>query len=200
MGRLGLSPGTSGNLSVRLPREGILVTPSGIEYERLREQDLVCVSWDGAWTGPVPPSSETPLHLAVYRQVEDAGAVLHAHSPACTTLACLERAIPAIHYMVAVAGGSDIPCLPYAPFGSEELARLVARGLRRRRACLLAHHGLVCRDTDLERVLLLAVEVESLAGVYLRMLQCTSEVPLLGRDAMADALERMEAYRRRAER
>ena len=88
---------------------------------------------------------------------------MHAHSPFATTLACLGRDIPAFHYMIAVAGGSDIRCAPYATFGTQELSDHALRALDGRKACLLANHGMIAVGTTLAEALALAVEAEALA-------------------------------------
>ncbi|MCW8924728.1 MAG: class II aldolase/adducin family protein, partial [Xanthomonadales bacterium] len=115
------------------------------------------------------------------------------HPTNCTALACTHRSIPAFHYMVAVAGGRDIPCTDYATFGSAELSNQVLKVLEQRKACLMAHHGMVCFEKDLPRVLALAVEVEHLAGVYCRILAMGGEQHL-DDDEMARVLEKFKTY------
>ena len=88
------------------------------------------------------------VHRDLYLAYPAAYAVLHTHSTWSTILACLEREIPPFHYMVAVAGGATIPCAPYAPFGTKELSDSLLGAIKDRRACLLAHQGLVCPLTD----------------------------------------------------
>ncbi len=195
MNRLGLNQGTSGNVSVRTAN-GMLITPSALAYEQCRCSDLVELDMDGRVTrGERKPSSEWRLHLGIYQSRSEAGAVLHCHAPWCTTLACLERSIPAFHYMVAVAGGDSIPCAPYALYGSRELSDHVHAALADgRRACLLAHHGLVCFGADPQEALDLAIEVENLARCYGQALSI-GEVPLLSSREMAEVMERFAAYR-----
>jgi len=96
---------------------------------------------------------------------------VHTHAPFATTLACLSRGIPAFHYMVAVAGGRDIRCAPYATFGTQELSDHALAALEGRRACLLAHHGMIAVGASLPAALALAAEVETLAEIYWRALQ-----------------------------
>ncbi len=171
MNSRGLNHGTSGNVSVRAG-EGMLITPSAMKYEQCRPEDIVYVRPDGTTSGSVRrPSTEWRFHRDIYRRRQEAGAVLHAHSPWCTTLACLHREIPAFHYMVAVAGGNSIRLAPYATFGTRELSDHALAALQDRKACLLANHGLLCLERDLEAVLDLAVEVENLARVYCATLQ-----------------------------
>ena len=193
MNGCGLNQGTSGNVSVR-SGAGFLITPSALAYDRCEADDLVWLDDAGNASGRRRPSSEWRMHRDLYRHYPDAGAILHAHSPHCTALACLERAIPPFHYMVAVAGGDTVPCAPYATFGSQALSDAAVEALRDRRAALLAHHGMVCYAADLDNLLALAIEVESLARLYLLALP-VAEPPLLSPAQMAEVLARFADYR-----
>jgi len=192
MNASGLNQGTSGNLSHRVDG-GFLVTPTGMEYEGLRPEDLVLMRWDGSHEGPRRPSSEWRFHRDILAARPEVNAVLHAHSMFSTTLACLRRPIPAFHYMVAVAGGTTIRCAPYATFGTEELSRHAVAALEGRKACLLANHGLITVGADLAGAFKLAVEVETLAAMYLRALQ-VGEPVLLDEAEMAVVLEKFKTY------
>jgi L-fuculose-phosphate aldolase len=180
----GFTPGTSGNLSVRTPggtAGSFLVTPAGVPWERIDAGSLVPV--DGA-AGPAPdtsPSSEWRLHAAIYHTRPDAGAIVHAHPRAATALACLRRPIPAFHYMVAQVGGAEIPCAPYATFGTQSLAESVADTLAgRHHACLMANHGMVALGADLDAALAMARAVEDLAWQYLTALAAGDPILLEG--------------------
>ncbi len=178
----GLNSGTAGNLSLRVPG-GLLITPSSLPYDRMGPADLVAIDPQGQ---PLPssrdclraPSSEWRLHADLLRQRPEIGAVVHCHSIHATALACHGRGIPPFHYMVVQAGGPDIRCAGYATFGSQELSDLAVVALDGRMACLLAHHGQVTLGATLEQALALAIEVESLAQMYLTALQL-GEPPLL---------------------
>lgn len=191
----GLNRGTSGNLSCRLDN-GFLITPSALAYERCTTADLVVVDMEGnVMSGSRKPSSEWRLHRDIYLNRPEAGAVLHAHPPWCTTLACLERDIPSYHYMVAIAGGDSIACAPYALFGSSDLSGNVLAALDGgRSACLLAHHGMVCFAGGLDGILALAAEVENLAQVYAQCLQVT-EPPLLTKEEMEAVKKKFIDYK-----
>lgn len=193
---LGINQGRSGNLSVRTSDGGgFLVTPSGVPYEAMHPDDLVVMRWDGTQEGadgPVP-SSEWRLHRDIYQTHAEALAIVHAHPMFATTLSCLDRGIPAFHYMVAVAGGCDIRCAPYATFGSQELSDHAVAALRGRRACLHGHHGMTVLGASLEEALALAVEVETLAAMYWRCLQI-AEPATLTADQMAVVLEKFKTY------
>ena len=166
MSELGLTPGTSGNISVR-NHVGFLVTPSGMPYGELRPTDAVEMRMDGTLRpGQRIPSTEWQLHRDILAARPDALAIVHTHSLFCTTLSCLHKPIPAIHYMVALAGSDEVPCADYATFGSAELAANVARALHHGLACLMANHGMVALGTSLPAALRLAAEIETLASLY----------------------------------
>src|SRR5271166_6350714 len=142
MNACGLNRGTSGNVSARFG-DGFLITPSGLAYAAMGPQDIVAMTLDGEARGALTPSSEWRFHRALYVARPELGAVVHAHSPFATTLACLGRDIPAFHYMVAVAGGNNIRCAAYATFGTQLLAEHALAALQGRDACLLANHGMI---------------------------------------------------------
>jgi L-fuculose-phosphate aldolase len=193
MNSQGLNQGTSGNVSVR-DGAGFLITPSALPYDQCGVEDMVRMDCSDQPQGKRKPSSEWRMHSDIYRHYPQAGAVLHAHSLYCTTLACLERPIPAFHYMVAMAGGDSIRCAPYAIFGTQALSDTVIEALRDRSAALLGHHGMICFAGDLDRVLALAVEVETLARIYLQALQ-VAEPSVLSETEMAEVLRRFKAYK-----
>jgi len=190
---IGLNRGSSGNVSVR-DGDGFLITPSALPPEQCGPEDMVWMDMDGRATGPHRPSSEWRFHRDIFRHHPEAGAVLHAHPVWSTTLACLRRDIPAVHYMIALAGGNSIRCAPYAVFGSQALSDHALAALRDRKACLLANHGLLCFESSLERVLALAQEVELLAQIYCQALQ-TGEPAILDDAEMDEVIERFAAYR-----
>ena len=196
LNRTGLNQGTSGNDSARsgMRSSDFWITPTALPYDALTPADLVLVTSDGRFEGRRAPSSEWQMHAAVYAARADLGAIVHAHSPYCTALACLRRDIPAFHYMVAVAGGSNIRCAPYATFGTTELGALAVRALEGRRACLLANHGLLCAGDTPEAALALAIEVEALAAQYHHALQIGTPA-LLDEAEMQRVLARFESYK-----
>ena len=165
MTRLGINQGTSGNVSVRMGR-GFLITPSGLPYEEMQPGHIVEMDLEGKPKGDILPSSEWRMHCDIYRARPDAGAVIHTHAAHCSALSCLRKDIPAFHYMIAVAGGTDIRCAPYATFGTQKLSDNMLKALKGRKACLLANHGMICLEANLNKALWLAGEVESLARQY----------------------------------
>jgi L-fuculose-phosphate aldolase len=197
MSDCGLSPGRSGNVSARF-KDGMLITPTGMAYHELEADDIVFVDSDGS-VAPKQrkPSSEWRFHLAAFQARADRHAVVHTHSLHATVLSCVKKPIPAFHYMVAVAGGADIPCVPYATFGTDELARHVARGLKERDACLMASHGQIAIGANLESALELAFEVETLAEQYYKVLllgELNVSSEILSDAAMAEMVEKFKTY------
>jgi L-fuculose-phosphate aldolase len=192
MNAVGLNQGTSGNLSQRAGA-GFLITPTGMDYAALTPVDIVWMRFDGSHEGPRLPSSEWRFHRDILAARPETAAVLHAHAPYCTTLACLGRDIPACHYMIAVAGGDSIRCAPYATFGSDTLSRHAVAALDGRRACLLANHGMIAIGPGLAAVLKLAIEVEALAATYWRALQIGAPV-ILDPEEMARVAEKFKTY------
>jgi L-fuculose-phosphate aldolase len=192
MNALGINRGKSGNVSARIDT-GFLVTTSALLYDETNPGDVVAVDFDGNATGRRKPSSEWRFHRDIYATRPEVRAIVHTHSPFATTLACLDRGIPSFHYMIAVAGGSDIRCAPYATFGTQALSDHALRALEGRRACLLSHHGMISTGASLKTALALAVEVEALAEMYWRAL-LIGEPQSLSQDEMRDVLEKFDSY------
>ena len=162
----GLGTGSSGNLSLRTAA-GMLITPTGVSPAALETVQLVDMSLAGQVAqGQLRPSSEWHMHAAIYRARPDINAVVHCHSRYATILACAHRPIPAIHYMIAIAGIDEIPVAPYATFGTETLAESAITTMGQGRACLLANHGQIAVGEDLARALTVAVEIEEMAAIY----------------------------------
>ena len=165
----GMVPNKSGNVSCRVA-DGFAITPAGIPYRELMPSHIVTLPLDAPVVATEPrPSSEWRMHAAIYRARPDVFAIVHTHSPRATALAAAGRGIPPFHYMIALVGG-DVRCMPYATFGTAELAESAVRGLQGRRACLLGNHGVMAIGSTLARAHAVAVEVENLAGEYLSML------------------------------
>lgn len=187
MNAAGINVNKSGNVSVRCQRgatAGFLITPTGIPYAQLTPDEVVFVRLDNAeCIGGRVPSSEWRFHLDILRTRREFNAIVHTHSRAATALAVHGRGIPAFHYMVAVAGGNDIRCARYATFGTQSLSDNALEALAGRKACLLAHHGVIACEATLHAALRLAIEVENLAQTYLHA--CVlGEPPILADEEM----------------
>lgn len=167
----GLSPGSSGNLSVRVDDDLLVVTPTGSSLRRVTADDLAVVRLDGSVLGPARPSKEVPLHRAVYARRPDAVAVVHLHSPYAVAAACLDRPAgaptlpPLTPYQVMRLG--DLPVAPYARPGTAALAAGVEALAADHAALLLANHGSLTASTSLDGAVDLAEEIEAAARVAL---------------------------------
>lgn len=195
-----LNRGAAGNLSVRCEEggtAGFLVTPTGLPYDSLLPADLAFVRQDSGdtpvWSGPRKPSSEWRLHRDLYAASPDVNAVLHAHAPFATAIACLRRDIPPFHYMIARFGGDSIRCAAYALFGTQALSDRMLNAIAGRSACLLANHGMVVTADSVVTVLDRAIELEALCEQYWRACQLGEPV-CLAADEMADALAAFRTY------
>jgi L-fuculose-phosphate aldolase len=165
----GLMVGTAGNVSV-LAGDLVAVTPSGVDYAELAARDVGVHRLDGTPVeAPLAPTSELPLHLAVYGAYAGTGtaAIVHTHSVAATAVATLGDELPPIHYYVAMFGGT-VRVAPYATYGTDELASNAVQALRGRTACLLGSHGAVTTGQDLKTAYDRSVYLEWVCDVYLR--------------------------------
>jgi L-fuculose-phosphate aldolase len=188
----GLNRGTAGNVSARWG-EGFLITPTGLAADEMQPGDIVPMAMDGSWQGARKPSSEWRFHRDLYATRPQAGAIVHAHAPFASALACLRADIPPFHYMIARFGGATVRCAAYATFGTQALSDAALAALDGRCACLLANHGLLVFGRDLRHALDLAVELESLCEQYWRALQIGR--PVLLTDAEMEAvLEKFRTY------
>ena len=192
-----LASGTSGNISVRDPDSGLVaISPSSMEYSAVEPEDIVLL--DAAGTvieGARRPSSEWGMHLAAYAARDEAGAVVHTHSPAATTLAVLGWELPAVHYMIALSGSDRVPIAPYHLYGTEALAGAAGQGLEQCAACLLQNHGVLATGPDLHRAWALAEQIEFCAEIFLRA-KAVGEPGILSEVQIAEVVEQLHAYRR----
>jgi L-fuculose-phosphate aldolase len=190
MNRSGLNQGTSGNVSHRI-HAGLLITPTSLAYDQMAPEDIVELAFDGTWRGARRPSSEWRFHRDILASRTDVNVVLHTHSVYCASLAVHGRGIPPFHYMIAVAGGADIRCSPYALFGTQALSDAAIAALSDRTACLLGHHGLIVLADTLDEALWRAGEVETLAKMYVHAL-AIGEPPHLSAAQMTEVREQFD--------
>lgn len=198
MTRLGLNQGTAGNVSVRY-QDGMLITPTGTPYEMMTEESIVYVDKNGKYEEGKLPSSEWQFHLAVYESRPELDAVVHNHSLNCAAISIFGKPIPAIHYMIGVTGTDHVPCIPYATFGTHQLADYVRDGIKQSNAILLAHHGLITAAQNLDKALWIAHEVEVIATWYLKLLATGLPIPTLSKQEMAVVLDKFQSYGLRIE-
>ncbi|HKU95279.1 MAG TPA: class II aldolase/adducin family protein [Vineibacter sp.] len=192
MNRLQINKGTSGNVSVRVDG-GFLISPTGVVYDRLTPDLIVHMHMDGTFDGDVLPSSEWRFHRDILHTRADLNAIVHTHSTHATALAIMGMRIPALHYSIAAVGGHDIRCARYATFGTQELSDAALVAMEGRRACLLAHHGVIAAHADLSRALSLAVLIEELAKQYL-LCRSLGEPPVLDDAEIERVLVKYRSY------
>jgi L-fuculose-phosphate aldolase len=163
----GLVVGTAGNVSVRVG-DHVVISPSGVDYAAMRPEDVGVHDLSGAVVeARLAPSSELPLHLAVYQEFEHT-AVVHTHAVASTALSVVVDEVPVSHYYTAMFGG-PVRVAPYATFGTAELAAGVSAALRERTAALMGNHGAVLVGSDLAAVLGKVAYLEYICDVALRV-------------------------------
>ncbi|MFE7777518.1 class II aldolase/adducin family protein [Streptomyces sp. NPDC057445] len=193
----GLVVGTSGNVSIRVPTEAgelVLVTPSGVPYDRLGPQDVVAVDPDGRQLlGDLVPTSELPMHLAIYRAT-DAAAVVHTHAVHATAVSTLVTELPLIHYMAAALGG-PVRVAPYALYGTDELAANMLAALADRRGCLLQNHGTVTYGASLDEAYDRTAQLEWMCRLWLTASSLPGREPSLLSPAQLDEVrDRLRSY------
>ncbi|MER5198001.1 class II aldolase/adducin family protein [Streptomyces sp. NPDC002755] len=192
----GLVVGTSGNVSVRVG-DTVLVTPSGVPYERLTPDDVTGVDLAGRQVlGTLRPTSELPMHLAVYRTT-DAGAVVHTHAVHATAVSTLVTELPRVHYMAGALGG-PVRVAAYATYGTEELAENMLRALVDRSGCLLQNHGTLTHGATLDQAYDRTAQLEWMCRLWLTASSVPGLKPaLLTEGQVAEAGERLRGYGQR---
>lgn len=196
LGAMGLSTGTSGNVSARSGTT-MLISPSATPYAAMTPASIAAMPLDaddGTWHGPLRPSTEWRMHRDLYRARPDIAAIVHCHSPFATALSIARGPIPACHYMIAAFGGPDVRCAEYATFGTQELSDAVVAAMTGRQGCLLANHGQITGAATLAKALALASDLEELAALYHR----SRDLPgftILPDDEIERVLARFADYR-----
>ncbi|MGV9966467.1 class II aldolase/adducin family protein [Streptomyces olivaceus] len=190
----GLVVGTSGNVSVRVG-DTVLVTPSGVPYDRLTPDDATGVDLAGRQVrGTLVPTSELPMHLAVYDADPAARAVVHTHAVHATAVSLLVPELPPVHYMTAALGG-PVRVAPYAAYGTGELARGMLDALAGRTGCLLRNHGTITYGASLDQAYDRAAQLEWMCRLWLTAASVPGRTPSLLTDAqLAEASERLRGY------
>lgn len=193
---LGLNRGSSGNASVR-NGDGMLITPSALPVSEMTAGSMVRMDLQGKVLQGGKPSSEWRFHRDILAARPEIGAVIHTHSIYATTIACLRRDVPPVHYHIAIAGGDTIRCAPYSLFGEQALSDHALEALRDRKACLLGNHGMIALGTDLADALAVTVEVEFLCEIYSRTLQA-GEPQILSAQQMFEVKQKFVDYKKRS--
>ncbi len=187
--------GSAGNLSVRVG-DSIVITPSGVSYDAIRESDVCVMNQEGLQiAGEGRVSSEYPMHRLIYDSF-GAGAVVHTHSTAAVAVSITCAELPAVHYSILRLGGATVRVAPYRTFGSDGLAGAAQDALSDRSAALLQNHGVIAYGTDLSEAYQRAEIVEWLCDIYIRA-SSLGTPRILDADELAAVAE--QARRRRYE-
>ncbi len=172
---------SSGNASMRVSAEHLLITPSGIQYDVLRPEDMVVINLYGETVdGAYAPSSETPMHTILYRERSDVNAVIHTHSLHALAFAAVGRELPVV-VTEGLAAGGPVPVTEYASPGSEAqgwAALKAMQGPPPVKGVLLRNHGVLVAGPTLERAFSIAYQIELAAQVYFMALQIGQPKPL----------------------
>ncbi|MCD4671355.1 MAG: L-fuculose-phosphate aldolase [Anaerolineaceae bacterium] len=189
--RAQLTTGTGGNLSIMNRAEGLVaIKPSGVDYFAMKPEDVVVVDMDGQKVeGRLKPSSEISFHLGLFKHRPDINAVVHTHQVYATTIACLNWELPAVHYLVGLAG-NKVPVAPYATYGSKELSENILNTIGNYNACLMANHGLVTLGVNIAAAFAVAEELELVSRLYYQA-KCIGEPAILSDDEMIPAMEKL---------
>ncbi|OQY02270.1 MAG: fuculose phosphate aldolase [Desulfobacteraceae bacterium 4572_130] len=189
-----LNSETSGNLSIYNKNENLIaISPSGIDYLKLNDKSIVIIDINGnIIQGQYKPSSETDFHVALYKKRNDINSIVHTHSIYATTIACLNIEIPAIHYLIALAG-KKVPIASYAEFGSGKLAENICKNIKNYNAVLLANHGLVSLGSSIKSAYLTAKEIEFVARIYYQANNIGKPV-ILSNDEMEKVEKKFKTY------
>ncbi len=195
MSTSGLTNGTSGNISIYDPETGYMaISPSGVGYLETTAEDVVVMKLDGEIVeGSKKPSSEHDLHANIYRKRPDARAVVHTHAMYCTTFACMGKPIKAYHYLIAGAEAAEIPVVPYATYGSKELATNVFETKTDGLAMLLGNHGMVAYGDTLAKAYNVAENIEWMAELQYRI-ECMGKGNVLSNEEIAHVIEKFKGY------
>jgi L-fuculose-phosphate aldolase len=195
LGRDGMNKGASGNVSAR-SGDHLLITPSGIPSAEMTPDQVARIALDdgdGKWEGPCKPSSEWRFHRAILASRKQDCAVVHTHSPFATILSILRKPIPAVHYMIAGFGTTEIKCCGYATFGTDDLSMMVLDAMEGSAGCLMANHGMVVAGPNMERTMWLANELELLASQYYHAL-LVGQPHILSAEDIAETAKSFSSY------
>jgi L-fuculose-phosphate aldolase len=190
----GLTTGTGGNLSIYNRTEGLVaIKPSGVNYFEMNPSDVVVIDLGGHTAdGTLKPSSETNFHLSLYKFRPDINAVVHTHQIYATTIACLNWELPAVHYLIGMAG-NKVPLAAYATFGSTELSENIIHAIGNYNACLMANHGLVTVGANIAAAFAVAEEIELVSRLYYQA-KCIGNPVILSDDEMQVVIKKYQTY------
>lgn len=181
----GLTKGTSGNISTFIREDELmLITPSGVDYYDLKEDDIIVMDLDGGIIdGSKTPSSEYNMHKIFYENRLDINSIVHTHSINTTAVSIIDTKLEPIHYLVAMSGAREVPVTEYKTFGTIDLAKEAYEKMLGKNAVILANHGLLTGAKTLRKAFSIAEDIEFSAEVYLKA-KSIGDVKLLSDDEM----------------
>ncbi|MDY0234831.1 MAG: L-fuculose-phosphate aldolase [Gudongella sp.] len=190
----GLTTGSGGNISIYNRELGLIaISPSGLNYFETRVEDILIIDIDGnVVEGSIKPSSEIGMHLAFYKNREDANAIVHTHSKYATAVSCMGWELKPVHYLIGLAGTS-IKCAKYATYGSTELAQNAIQAIEGRNAVLLGNHGLIALSSDVSKAFSIAEHLEFVSEIYC-ITKSLGEPNILSNDQMDDVMKKFNTY------
>lgn len=191
----GLTRGSGGNISIYDRELGLIaITPSGQDYFKTKPEDIVILDLEGnVVEGKLKPSSELDMHLILYKNREDANAIVHTHSRYATAISCMGWNLEPVHYLIGLAG-YDVKCAKYATYGSKELARNALKAIGDRNAVLLANHGLIALGSDLERAFSTAEHIEFVSEIYY-LTKSLGQPNLLTKSQLDEVMKKFNTFR-----
>lgn len=190
-----LTTGTGGNISYFDRNENVMyITPSGINYDEIEPEDICGLTLDGEQVlGDRKPSSESNMHLEVYRHRDDVNSVIHCHAIYSTVVASTFNELPAVSYLVAHSGSNTVKVAPYRQFGSLELAKIAIETMERDNAVLLENHGINTVGDSLEQALVVLEQIEFSAKLYVKSKSCGNP-KIISEDSMDETIKAFSNY------
>ena len=181
----GLVKGTWGNISLRVDRENMVITPSGREYQDLKPEEMVEVNYlTREFRGNIRPSEEFGMHAGIFQHRRGIEAVIHIHPPSASTVAAARREVPPVLDDMAQLVGPTARVAEYTRPSTRKMEKGTLKALKGRMACLLANHGALCIGRDLEEALVVSQVLEKACRAFI-------EAEFLGG---ARSINRLEAY------
>lgn len=195
-----LTSGTGGNISIyNRDLKLMAIKPSGMAYFETKPEDVVVMDLNGNIVeGERRPSSESTMHSIIYKNRPDANSVIHCHSMYATTIACMNWDLPAVHYMIGLAG-INVRCAKYATYGAPELADNCLEAIEGRNAALLANHGLIACGGDISSTFSTIEEVEFCCELYYRA-KSIGEPVILSDEEMINVMGKFTTYGQNAQK
>lgn len=191
----GLAAGTWGNVSARIDETTMLITPSGKDYSNIKTEDIALVNIHTLETsGKLPPSSETPMHAAIYRTRPEINGIIHTHPQYGCTVAAARKEIPPILDDMAQLIGPGLRVAEYANPGSDKMVEGVLGAIDGRNACLLANHGAVCIGRTLDEAFTVNLILEKSCRTYIDSFAIGGAVPFSDEEAEELHKMYMETY------